>query len=377
MDYYKESLKLHKKHRGKIEIKSKVKIENKEDLALAYSPGVAAPSLAIKDGDDPRDYTAIKNSVAVISDGTAVLGLGNIGPEAALPVMEGKALLFKEFAGIDAFPIVLNTKDVDEIVQTIKNIAPTFGGINLEDISAPRCFEIEERLIQELDIPVFHDDQHGTAIVVLAGLINALKLTGKIKENVKVVINGSGAAGIAITRLLYQAGIQHITLIDSGGIVSKCREDLNLAQKRVLECCVMAHICGELKDVIMGTDVFIGVSVGGVLSKDMVRSMAKDPIIFALANPEPEIAPEDAYDAGAKIVATGRSDYPNQVNNVLVFPGIFKGALVNRVNKITSDMKLRAAQALAEAVDNLSEKNIIPDPFDKRVVNIVANALKN
>ncbi len=377
MDYYKESLKLHKEKRGKLEVKSKVKVDNKEDLSLAYSPGVAAPSLAIKEGEDPKLYTSMKNSVAVISDGSAVLGLGNIGAEAAIPVMEGKAILFKEFAGIDAFPIVLDTQDTEEIIQTIKNIAPSFGGINLEDIAAPRCFEIEERLIRELDIPVFHDDQHGTAIVVLAGLINALKIVNKNKEEVKVIINGSGAAGIAITRLLYKAGFKNITLIDKGGIVSKCREDLNLAQKKVLECCVIAHICGELKDVIMGADVFIGVSVANVLSKEMVKSMAKDPIIFALANPEPEIMPEDAYEAGAAVVATGRSDYPNQVNNVLVFPGIFKGALESGVKKITAEIKLKAAEALAETVENPNKDKIIPDPFDKTVVDKVANAVKN
>jgi len=377
MDYYKESLKLHAEKRGKLEIVSKVKVESKDDLSLAYSPGVAAPCLAIKDGEDPKKYTSMKNSVAVISDGSAVLGLGNIGPEAALPVMEGKAILFKEFANLDAFPIVLNTQDTEEIIQTIKNIAPTFGGINLEDIAAPRCFEIEERLIQELDIPVFHDDQHGTAIVVLAGLLNALKITGKKMQESKVVINGSGAAGIAITRLLYKAGFKHITLIDSGGIVSKCRDDLNLAQKKVLECCVIANICGELKDVIVGADIFIGVSVGGVLSQEMVNSMAKDPIIFALANPEPEIDPELAKEAGAAIVATGRSDYPNQVNNVLVFPGIFKGALENGVKRIDADIKIKAAKALASIVENPEPDNIIPDPFDKSVVDKVARAVKN
>ena len=375
MNYYEESLKLHKRLKGKIEIKGKVKVKDKDDLSVVYSPGVAAPSLKIKDGEDPKLYTSMKNSVAVISDGSAVLGLGNVGPEAAIPVMEGKALLFKEFAGIDAVPVVLNTQDTEEIVQTIKNIAPTFGGINLEDISAPRCFEIEERLSYELDIPVFHDDQHGTAIVVLAGLINALEIADKNREEVKVIVNGAGAAGIAITRLLYGYGFKNIALIDRNGIISKCRDDLNLAQKKVLECCVIANICGTLSDVIVGADVFIGVSAPNVLSKDMVRQMNEKAIIFALANPEPEIKPEDALEAGAFIVATGRSDYPNQVNNALVFPGIFKGALKKGVQKIDTAIKIRAAEALAKIVDQPSKEKIIPDLFDKRVVEAVANAV--
>ncbi len=376
MDYYKESLKLHEKNKGKLEIRSKVKVENKEDLSVAYSPGVAEPCKKIAEGENPKKYTTMKNSVAVISDGSAVLGLGNIGPEASLPVMEGKAILFKEFAGIDAVPIVLGTQDTEEIVQTIKNMAPTFGGINLEDISAPRCFEIEERLSQELNIPVFHDDQHGTAIVVLAGLINSLRITGKDKGNARVIVNGAGAAGIAITRLLYAFGFKNITLIDSGGIVSKCRDDLNLAQKKVLECCVIANICGNLQDVIVGADIFIGVSVAGVLNKEMLESMADNPIIFALANPEPEIDPGVAKSAGAAIVATGRSDYPNQVNNVLVFPGIFKGALDKNVNKIDTDIKIRAARALANSVKDVNADKIIPDPFDKSVVEVVASAIR-
>ncbi len=374
-NFYKESLRLHRENRGKLEICSKIRVNNKEDLSLAYSPGVAAPCEAIKNGKDAKLYSTMKNSVAVISDGSAVLGLGNIGAESALPVMEGKSLLFKEFANIDSVPIVLDTQDVDEIVNIIKNISATFGAINLEDISAPRCFEIEERLIQELDIPVFHDDQHGTAIVVLAGLINAMKLTGRQADSSKVVINGSGAAGIAITRLLYHYGFKHITLIDSGGIISKCRTDLNLAQKKVMDCCVMANICGTLKDVIVGADIFIGVSVGNVLSKDMVQSMSQDPIVFALANPEPEIKPEEALEAGASIVATGRSDYPNQINNVLVFPGIFKGALENGVSKITTKMKLRAAEALANMLKNPDKTYIIPDPFNKEVVRTIANSI--
>ena len=375
MDYYKKSIELHKRLKGKIEVKGKVEVKDKDDLSVVYSPGVAAPSLKIKEGEDPKLYTAMKNSVAVISDGSAVLGLGNVGPEAAIPVMEGKALLFKEFAGIDAIPIVLNTQNTEEIVQTIKNIAPSFGGINLEDIAAPRCFEIEERLIDELDMPVFHDDQHGTAIVVLAGLINALKLANKNKEEVKVIVNGAGAAGIAITRLLYEYGFKNITLIDKTGIISKCRDDLNLAQKKILECCIIANVCGALSDVIVGADVFIGVSAPNVLSKDMVRQMNEKAIIFALANPEPEIKPEDALDAGAFIVATGRSDYPNQVNNALVFPGIFKGALEKGIKKIDAKIKIKAAEALAKIVDQPGKEKIIPDLFDKRVVKAVANAV--
>ncbi len=376
MDYYKESLKLHEQNRGKLEIKSKVRVKNKKDLSLAYSPGVAAPCLAIQKGEDPKKYTSMKNAVAVISDGSAVLGLGNIGSESSLPVMEGKAILFKEFAGIDAVPIVLDTQDTDEIVKTIKNIAPSFGGINLEDIAAPRCFEVEERLSKELDIPVFHDDQHGTAIVVLAGLINALKIVEKNKESVKIVINGAGAAGIAITRLLYKAGFKHITLIDKEGIISKCRTDLNLAQKKVLECCVIANICGTLEDVIVGADVFIGVSVAGALSKEMLKSMADNPIVFALANPEPEIDPGDAIDVGARIVATGRSDFPNQVNNALVFPGIFKGALKYGIKKIDANIKIKAAYALANIIDEPKEDRVIPDLFDKSVVDKIASSLK-
>ncbi len=374
MNYYEESLKLHKEKRGKLEIKSKVQINNKEDLSVAYSPGVAAPCLKIQEGEDPKTYSSMKNTVAVISDGSAVLGLGNIGPEASLPVMEGKAALFKEFANVDAVPIVLNTQDVDEIVDTIVKIAPTFGGINLEDISGPRCFDIEERLIEKLDIPVFHDDQHGTAIVVLAGLINSLKLTDK-DTSAKVVVNGSGAAGIAITRLLKAYGFDNITLIDSKGIISNCRDDLTFAQKKMTECCVIANICGKLEDVIEGSDIFIGVSKKGLLSKDMVQKMNKSPIIFALANPEPEIMPEEAMEAGASIVATGRSDYPNQINNVLVFPGLFKGLLEKGIKRVTPEIKLKVADALANSIDNPSFDRIIPDPFDKRVVKTVSEAV--
>ncbi len=375
-DHYRKSLKEHESLKGKLEICPKVKIKNKDDLSWAYSPGVAEPCKKIHAGESAKKYTAMKNAVAVISDGSAVLGLGNIGPESSLPVMEGKAILFKEFAGLDAIPIVLNTQDTEEIIQTIKNISPSFGGINLEDISAPRCFEIEARLKKELDIPVFHDDQHGTAVVTLAGLINALKIVGKNKENVKVVVNGAGAAGIAIVKLLYAYGFENITLIDSRGIISKCREDLNLAQKEVLQCCVIANICGELRDVIVGADIFIGVSVANVLFGEDIKKMARDPIIFALANPEPEINPELAKESGARIVATGRSDYPNQINNLLAFPGIFKGALQNNAKQITEDILLKAADKIAGLVDELDEENIVPDPFDRHVVDAVASVVK-
>lgn len=377
MNYDKESLKLHKKHRGKLSIEPIVPLDTPNDLSLAYTPGVAAVSRAIAAGEPARDYVTSKNSVAVITDGSAVLGLGNIGAEAGLPVMEGKAALFKAFAGVDAFPIALDTQDTEEIIKTIKLIAPTFGGINLEDISAPRCFEIEKRLIEELDIPVFHDDQHGTAIVVLAGLLNALQVVGKKKEDVKIIINGSGAAGTAIAYLLKMAGFPRSYITDAKGLVSECRDDLNNAQKHLLECCSIATTCGGLADVISGADIFIGVSVGNVLSKEDVKRMNKDAIVFALANPTPEIMPEDAKEAGARIVATGRSDYPNQINNVLVFPGIFKGVLDSQKNKITLEMKLKVAEVLAGLVENPSENNIIPNPFDKRAPKAIAEAIKN
>lgn len=386
MDFYAESLKLHKQKQGKLETISKVPLENKDDLSISYSPGVAEPCREIaKDRSKVYDYTLKANTVAVISDGTAVLGLGDIGPEAGLPVMEWKCVLFKKFAGLNAFPIVLATKDTEEIIRTIKNIAPTFGGINLEDISAPRCFEIEERLKNELDIPVMHDDQHGTAIVCLAGIINGLKITGKKKEDVKVVVNGVWAAGVAITKLLLLYGIKDIVMVDSVGTIHPGRKDLNPVKEMLTNitntsCLLDPHskscVIGGLDAAVAGRDIFIWVSAPGVLTQDMVRSMNKDPMIFAMANPTPEIMPELAYAAGAKIVATGRSDFPNQLNNVLVFPGIFKGALKNGVKKITDEMKLNAAQKLADAVKNPSPEKIIPSPFEEGIADLVAEAVK-
>lgn len=375
MDYGQKSIEEHKKHKGKLSVESTMPLENKDDLSIAYTPGVAAVCKEIAEGADPRKFVTSKNTVAVVTDGSAVLGLGNIGPEAALPVMEGKAALFKKFAGVDAFPIALNTQDVDEIVRAVERIAPTFGGINLEDISAPRCFEIEERLKESLSIPVFHDDQHGTAIVVLAGLANALKVVGKKKEDIKIVINGSGAAGIAIARLLTAAGFPRSYITDSEGLVSQCRDDLSKSQQEVLDCCSVSGICGELNDVLMGADVFIGVSVGNIVSSEQISKMNKDAIVFALANPTPEITPEEAKRGGAAVVATGRSDYPNQINNVLVFPGIFKGAFSVGVQKITTQMKLGAAEALAALIENPTEENIIPDPFDPRATEADAGAI--
>jgi malate dehydrogenase (oxaloacetate-decarboxylating) len=375
-DLKSEALKLHRDHSGKIAVRSKIELRDTWDLSLAYSPGVAEPCLAIADSPDAvYDYTARGNLVAVVSDGSAVLGLGDIGPRAALPVMEGKSILFKHFAGVDAFPIVLDTHDVDEIVEAVKLMSPTFGGINLEDISAPRCFEIEARLKQAVDIPVFHDDQHGTAVVMFAGLINALKLAGKVLERVKVVINGAGAAGVAIAKLLKSAGATDILVCDRGGIVCEGRAgDTNASKKELARLTNPAGISGTLADAVRGADVFIGVSVGGVLTPDMVRSMASDPLVFALANPDPEILPDEAKAAGARVVATGRSDYPNQVNNVLGFPGIFRGALDVRASDINEEMKIAAARAIAELIsgDELSEDYIIPKPFDARVVPNVA-----
>ncbi len=378
MDYGEESIKQHDKKGGKIRIESTFPVTNTGELSVAYTPGIAAVSQEIvKNPERARDLIATKKMVAVITDGSAVLGLGNIGPVAALPVMEGKCVLFKTFAGVDAFPIALGTQDVDEIVETIIRIAPTFGGINLEDISAPRCFEIEERLRAALDIPVFHDDQHGTAIVVLAGLLNALTVTNKKKEEIKIVVTGSGAAGIAIVALLQKAGFPRVTIVDGGGIVSKCREDLNVAQEKILECCAISEICGGLEESVVGKDVFIGVSAGNILTKEMLETMNKNPIIFALANPTPEIEPELARSAGAAVVATGRSDHPNQVNNSLVFPGIFKGAIEAQVAQITDDMKLAAAEALAALVSEPTDIKIIPGPFDEGVVEAVSSAVKN
>lgn len=386
MDVYQKSLELHKDLGGKIGTQLKASIKNKEDLSIVYSPWVAAPCEEIaKNKDLAKTYTLKRNTVAVISDGSAVLGLWNIGPEASLPVMEWKCALFKEFAGVDGFPIVLDTQDTEEIIKTVKMIAPTFWGINLEDISAPRCFEIENRLKEELNIPVFHDDQHGTAIVCLAGLINALKITRKKKEDIKVVINGVGAAGVAITNLLLKYGIKNIVVVDSSGTIYKWRERLNPTKEMLTNvtntACVLDPNSKEcirwgLEEAVAGTDVFLWVSAPGVLTKKMVQSMNSDPIIFAMANPIPEIMPEDAYEAGAKIVATGRSDYPNQINNVLVFPWIFKGAFQNGITKITDDMKINAAIALAQSVQDPSPEKIIPNPFESGISELIAQSVK-
>ncbi len=375
MDYNKLSLELHEEHKGKIGVVSKVPVKTRDDLSTAYTPGVAEPCRRIHDNEsDVYRYTAKGNLVAVVTDGTAVLGLGDIGPKAAMPVMEGKAILFKTFADIDAFPICLDTKDPDEIVKTVKYLAPTFGGINLEDIAAPRCFEIESRLRAELDIPVFHDDQHGTAIVVTAGLKNALKLVGKKPDEVKIVINGAGAAGISICRLLMRAGYGDITLISSKGALAVGEPWMNPVQAEMAKVTNPRGERGKLIDVIAGKDVFIGVSVPGVMTADMVKMMAKDPIVFAMANPTPEIMPEEARRGGARIIATGRSDFPNQINNVLVFPGIFRGALDAKATDITEEMKLAAANAIASIVteDKLAEDYIIPGAFDPTVAKAVA-----
>ena len=372
---YERSLDLHAEKVGKIEVNSKVVVENKDQLSLAYSPGVAEPCREIhKDPVNVFKYTSKGNLVAVVSDGTAVLGLGDIGPLAAMPVMEGKAILFKNFANVDAFPICLDTKDVDEIVETVKRIAPCFGGINLEDISAPRCFEIERRLKEELDIPVFHDDQHGTAIVVCAGLINALKCVGKKPEEIKVVINGAGSAGISICKLLLQFGIGDAVLVDRQGALCPGEDWMNPAQAAMALVTNKDKQRGPLTEIIKGKDVFIGVSAPNLVTAEMVGTMAKDPIVFAMANPTPEIMPDVAKAGGAAIVATGRSDFPNQINNVLVFPGIFRGALDVRATNITEEMKLAAAHAIASLVteEELNAEYIIPSPFDKRVCNVVA-----
>ena len=378
MDYNKLALEMHEKNKGKVAVRSKVKVENRDDLSTAYTPGVAEPCRKIRDcKDEVYRYTAKGNLVAVVSDGTAVLGLGDIGPEAAMPVMEGKAILFKEFADIDAFPICLDTKDTEEIIQTVKNIAPTFGGINLEDISAPRCFEIERRLKEELDIPVFHDDQHGTAIVVAAGLINALKVVRKTMEEAKIVINGAGSAGISICRLLLQFGIGDVVLADQKGALCPGEEWMNDAQKEMAEKTNKNKQRGPLVDIIKDKDVFIGVSAPNIVTADMVSTMANDPVIFAMANPVPEIMPDEAKKGGAKVIATGRSDFPNQINNVLVFPGIFRGALDARAGQITEKMKIAAAKAIAGIIgdDERNEEYIIPGAFDKRVCQAVAKAV--
>lgn len=378
MDFNELSLKMHEENKGKVEVVSKVKIKDRNDLSTAYTPGVAEPCRKIRDNkDDVYKYTCKSNMVAVVSDGTAVLGLGDIGPEAAIPVMEGKAILFKEFAGVDAFPICLDTKDVDEIVETVKRIAPVFGGINLEDISAPRCFEVERRLKEELDIPVFHDDQHGTAIVVSAGLINALKLVGKPFNEASVVINGAGSAGISICKLLLQLGIGNAVLVDKNGALCPGEDWMNEAQADMAKITNKKREKGSLVDIIKGKDVFVGVSAPNIVTADMVASMAKDPIVFAMANPTPEIMPEEAKKGGVRVMATGRSDYPNQINNVLVFPGIFRGALDARATGITEEMKIAAAKAIASIVtdEELNEEYIIPGAFDERVAKVVAKAV--
>lgn len=374
-----KALQLHEEWGGKLDTTAKCHVNSREDLALAYTPGVAEPCKVIaKDKEAAYKYTIKSNTVAVVSDGSAVLGLGNIGPLAAMPVMEGKAVLFKEFAGVNAFPICLDTQDTEEIIQTVKNIAPAFGGINLEDISAPRCFEIEERLKKELDIPVFHDDQHGTAIVVLSGIINALKVTNRTKENCKIVVNGAGSAGIAITKLLLSYGFPHITMCDREGIISKNYPNLNWMQKEMTKVTNLENKEGTLADALKGADIFVGVSAPNIVSQNMVRSMNKDAILFTMANPVPEIMPDLAKAAGAKVVGTGRSDFPNQINNVIAFPGIFKGALEGRATQITEEMKLSAALAIASLVpeEELNEDNIMPQPFDPRVVEAVSNAIK-
>ncbi|PLW80242.1 NAD-dependent malic enzyme [Candidatus Woesearchaeota archaeon] len=377
MDKAQEALKFHKDHKGKITVNSKTPLKNKEDLSLAYTPGVAFPCLEIeKNPETIYDYTAKGNMVAVVTDGTAVLGLGDIGAGAGLPVMEGKAVLFKEFGGVDAYPICIDSKDPDKIVETVKLISPGFGGINLEDISAPRCFEIEERLKKELDIPVFHDDQHGTAIVTLAGLINALKITKKNIEDVKIVMSGAGAAGVAIAKILLNYGAKHITMCDSKGAITKDRDDLNRVKIKIAEITNKENKSGSLSDVIVETDVFIGVSAPGVLTSEMITTMNDDPIIFAMANPTPEIMPNDALDAGAAVVATGRSDFPNQINNVLAFPGIFRGALDVRATEINEEMKVAAAEGLAKLVEKPTPEKIVPGPFDKGVADAIAKAVK-
>ena len=374
-----KALELHEKWNGKLDTVSKVQVKTREDLALAYTPGVAEPCKVIaKDPEAAYRYTIKSNTVAVVSDGSAVLGLGNIGPLAAMPVMEGKAVLFKEFGGINAFPICLDTQDTEEIIETVVRIAPAFGGINLEDISAPRCFEIEERLKKLLNIPVFHDDQHGTAIVVLAGIINALKVTGKKKEDCRVVVNGAGSAGVAITKLLLNYGFPHITMCDKTGMLCKGMEGLNWMQEKMVEVTNLEHKTGTLADALKGADIFVGVSAPGIVSQEMVASMNKDSILFAMANPVPEIMPDLAKAAGARGVGTGRSDFPNQVNNVLIFPGIFRGALEGRATAITEEMKLAAANAIAALVDDneLSDENILPAAFDPRVADAVSKAVK-
>lgn len=374
-----KAIKLHAEWNGKIDTTPKCRVRSREDLAMAYTPGVAEPCKIIADNkEEAYRYTIKSNTIAVVSDGSAVLGLGNIGPEAAMPVMEGKAVLFREFGGVNAFPICLDTQDTEEIIRTVVNIAPAFGGINLEDISAPRCFEIESRLKELLDIPVFHDDQHGTAIVVLAGIINALKVVHKEKENCRILVNGAGSAGIAISRLLLRYGFRDVTLCDITGILSKKSTHLNWMQKEMMEITNPDQREGSLKDAMEGADIFVGVSAPGIVTEEMAASMNRDAVLFAMANPVPEIMPDLAKKAGVRIVGTGRSDFPNQINNVVAFPGIFKGALEGRATQITEDMKLAAAEAIASIVPDseLSEENIMPEAFDPRVAEVVSAAVK-
>ena len=374
-----KALQMHELWNGKIETTAKSRVNSREDLSIAYTPGVAEPCKVIAaDKEAAYKYTMKANTIAVVSDGSAVLGLGNIGAHAAMPVMEGKAVLFKEFGGVNAVPICLDTQDTEEIIRTVVNIAPAFGGINLEDISAPRCFEIESRLKELLDIPVFHDDQHGTAIVVLAGIINALKVVGKEKEHCRIVVNGAGSAGVAITKLLLRYGFPHVTMCDINGIISKASPNLNWMQKEMAELTNLEQKTGSLADAMKGADIFVGVSAPNIVSSEMVASMNQDAILFAMANPVPEIMPDLAKAAGAKVVGTGRSDFPNQVNNVIAFPGIFKGALEGRAVQITEEMKLAAANAIAGLVadEDLNENNILPEAFDPRVADVVSAAVK-
>nr|WP_191384695.1 NADP-dependent malic enzyme [uncultured Lachnoclostridium sp.] len=379
MTLQEKALEMHRKWNGKLETTAKSHVSSREDLSIAYTPGVAEPCKVIaKDKEAAYTYTMKANTVAVVSDGSAVLGLGNIGALAAMPVMEGKAVLFKEFGGVNAVPICLDTQDTEEIIRTVVNIAPAFGGINLEDISAPRCFEIESRLKELLDIPVFHDDQHGTAIVVLAGIINAMKVTGKKKEDVQVVVNGAGSAGVAITKLLLTYGFPHVTMCDINGIIGEHSENLNWMQREMAEVTNLEKKTGTLADALKGADIFVGVSAPGIVTKEMVSSMNRDSILFAMANPVPEIMPDLAREAGARVVGTGRSDFPNQVNNVVAFPGIFRGALEGRATQITEEMKLAAAHAIAGLVpeEELNEENILPEAFDPRVADVVSRAVK-
>jgi malate dehydrogenase (oxaloacetate-decarboxylating) len=374
-----KALKMHEEWQGKLETLSKAEVKSKEDLAIAYTPGVAEPcKLIAEDKELAYKYTIKSNTIAVVSDGSAVLGLGNIGPYAAMPVMEGKAVLFKEFGGVNAVPICLDTQDTEEIIKAVTYLAPGFGGINLEDISAPRCFEIEERLKEILDIPVFHDDQHGTAIVVLVGVINGLKVVGKKKEDCKVVVNGAGSAGIAITKLLLRYGFKKVIMCDKSGILSKSSPDLNWMQEKMMDETNPEQLSGSLADALKGADIFVGVSAPGIVTKEMAASMNKDAIMFAMANPTPEIMPDLAKEAGVRVIGTGRSDFPNQVNNVLAFPGIFRGALEARATQITEEMKLAAAEAIASLVpdEELSDTNIMPAAFDPRVADLVADAVK-